>query len=190
MKNKTYLMIIIIIAVALTTACSVEPAGEIPSSYQPVASAAQEPLQPADPGYGSSGSFSNTDISLEQMLIYAIQDEYFARSEYDYIINELGAGTPFTNIIKSEETHISMLTPLFEAYSYDFPADTSAVHLVFPSSITEALETCVEAEIDNIAMYEKFLESDLPDDVAAIFIELRDASKNHLDAFQRKLSRS
>ncbi|MFO7612487.1 MAG: DUF2202 domain-containing protein [Clostridia bacterium] len=190
MKNKTYLMIIIILAAALTTACSVEPESETLLSYQPAASGTQEPISSVDPGYGAAGSFTNTDIALEQMLIYAIQDEYLARSEYEYIIDELDGGTPFTNIIRSEESHISLLIPLFEAYGYDIPADTSASHLIIPVSITEALETGVKAEIDNIAMYEKFLESNLPDDVAAVFIELRDASKNHLDAFQRKLSRS
>jgi len=38
-------------------------------------------------------------------------------------------------------------------------------------------------------MYEQFLDADLSDDVRAVFIELRDGSKNHLAAFERKLSR-
>ncbi len=142
-----------------------------------------------NPGYGAAGSFENPDVELEQMLVYAVQDEYLARSEYEYLINELDAGNPFANIIKAEEKHISMLLPLFESYGFEAPEDTSAAHIIPVESITAALETGVQAEIDNIAMYEQFLEGELPDDVRAVFVELRDASKNHLAAFERKLSR-
>jgi hypothetical protein len=47
----------------------------------------------------------------------------------------------------------------------------------------------VQAEIDNIAMYESFLEKELPADVAGLFAELKRASENHLRAFQNNLSR-
>ena len=140
-------------------------------------------------GYGAVGSFLNEEPTLEQMLIYAIQDEYLARSEYEFIIDELNASTPFTNIIKAEVKHIEMLISLFEEHGYEVPKDTSKEHLIVAESITQALETGVQAEIDNIAMYEFFLTLDLSDDVKNTFISLRDASEKHLEAFQRKLSR-
>ena len=142
-----------------------------------------------EPGYGAIGSFSNEEPTLGKMLIYAIQDEYLARSEYEFIIDELNASTPFTNIIKAEEKHIERLIPLFKEHGYEVPKDTSEEHLIVAESITQALQTGVQAEIDNIAMYEFFLTFDLPDDVKDTFTSLRDASEKHLKAFQRKLSR-
>ena len=57
-----------------------------------------------------------------------------------------------------------------------------------PSSIQNAFETGIQAEIDNIAMYEAFLENDLPDDVRAVFEELKKGSESHLQAFSRNAS--
>ena len=192
MKNKLNILVVFILIVGLSVGCStVQEVENIPPepTPAPTVEATQPPVVVQELGYGAVGSFDNTEASLEQMLIYAIEDERLARSEYEYIINELEAGSPFTNIIKAEETHIALLIPLFEAYGYTLPEDTSKEHLIPAESITAALETGVQAEIDNIAMYELFLELDLPDDVRDVFIELRDGSINHLAAFQRKLSR-
>jgi hypothetical protein len=52
------------------------------------------------------------------------------------------------------------------------------------------LKAGVQAEIDNIAMYDSFLQQTLPEDVKLVFVELRDASKNHLASFQRQLKRA
>lgn len=186
MKNKIYILIALIIALGLFAGCSVSQDNTKITSL-----AITESAQPSDidtePGYGAVGSFENPESELEQMLVYAIQDEYLAKAEYEHLINELDAGTPFTNIIKAEENHISMLVPLFETYGFEVPEDTSADHIISVGSITQALEAGVQAEIDNIAMYENFLETDIPDDVRTIFIQLRDASKSHLTAFERKL---
>ena len=38
-------------------------------------------------------------------------------------------------------------------------------------------------------MYNVFLEYDLPEDIEAIFISLRDASMNHLNAFEKNLAK-
>lgn len=192
MNKKIYIILTVVLTLGLLAGCSNT---QLPDSEQTVAvteSAANPPaptMEISDPGFGAAGSFDNPDLDLEQMLVYAIQDEYLARAEYEYLINELNAGNPFVNIIKAEEKHISMLIPLFEAYGFDVPEDTSTDHIISVESITSALETGVQAEIDNIAMYEQFLEGDLPEDVRDIFVELRDASKNHLEAFKRKLSR-
>ena len=37
------------------------------------------------------------------MLTYAIQDEYLAHAEYDYILKNFGDQRPASNIIKAEE---------------------------------------------------------------------------------------
>jgi hypothetical protein len=138
---------------------------------------------------GAKAAEETEKPTLEQMLTYAIQDEYLARAEYDYIIKTFDVGRPFTNIIRSEETHISMLEPLFEKYGYKLPSDDVDGLIPHPENVRMALETGVQAEIDNIAMYAKFLELDLPEDIRAIFEQLKNASQNHLNAFRRNLSK-
>jgi hypothetical protein len=143
-----------------------------------------------DSDYGSSGALQATDYTLEDMLLYAIQDEYAARSEYDYILQTFDVTKPFSNIIESEEQHISMLLPLFETYGIELPEDTSFEHLLSIDSLEETFSIGVIAEINNIAMYNLFLETeDLPDDVYDVFVKLRDASINHLAAFQKNAAK-
>lgn len=139
--------------------------------------------------YGAVGALSDDELTLEKMMTYALQDEYLARNEYLYILDEFGDITPFNNIVQSEETHIAMLLDLYDAHDMDVPEDKSDYYIIYPLDVKEALETGVQAEIDNIAMYEKFLEEELPDDVRAGFVALRDASISHLDAFQTRLDR-
>ncbi|MCK5008763.1 MAG: DUF2202 domain-containing protein [Spirochaetales bacterium] len=43
--------------------------------------------------------------------------------------------------------------------------------------------------MDNIAMYESFLQEDLPEDVRDLFERLQQASENHLRAFRNNLNR-
>jgi hypothetical protein len=38
-------------------------------------------------------------------------------------------------------------------------------------------------------MYESFLKEKLPEDIKSVFVELRDASKNHLSAFENSLKK-
>lgn len=140
--------------------------------------------------YGSTGALADDEFTLEEMLLYAIQDEYAARQEYDYILNSFDVTKPFSNIILSEETHISYLIPLFTQYNVELPADTSSEHIVSVTSLEEAFNIGVYAEIMNISMYNLFLEQDnLPDDVRDVFIKLRDASENHLQAFEKNAAK-
>lgn len=138
-------------------------------------------------GYGSEGALDDDNLSLADMLTYAIQDEYLARAEYELIMSQYGSIRPFTNIMKAEETHIEALLPLFTEYGVGAPADEGADHAASVASLTEAYQAGVNAEINNIAMYETFLDQDLPDDVRTVFESLMHASENHLRAFQNQL---
>ena len=88
-------------------------------------------------------------------------------NEYLFILDQFGDIAPFNNIVQAEETHIAMLLDLYDAHDMDVPEDKSDYYIIYPLDVKEALETGVQAEIDNIAMYEKFLEEELPDDVRA-----------------------
>lgn len=138
-------------------------------------------------GYGSEGALSDDELTLADMLTYALQDENLARAEYDLILNDFGSVRPFTNIMRAEETHIDALLPLFSAYGVDVPADEGALHASAVDSLTEAYQAGVNAEVNNIAMYEIFLAQDLPDNVRTVFESLMHASENHLRAFQNQL---
>lgn len=143
-----------------------------------------------DESYGSTGALKDQEFTIEEMIIYALEDEFAAKAEYQYIIDNFDVTKPFTNIIPSEETHISLLLPLFETYQIDVIEDTSSSHLITISSLEEAFATGVLAEELNIAMYELFLtQDDLPADLVDVFTKLRDASINHLAAFQKNLDR-
>ncbi len=138
-------------------------------------------------GYGSAGALDDTSLTLADMLTYAIQDEFLAHAEYDQILNDFGSVRPFTNIIRAEATHIEALLPLFAAYGITAPADEGADRAVSVNTLTNALQTGVTAEVNNIAMYETFLDQTLPGNVRAVFESLMHASENHLRAFQNQL---
>ncbi len=144
----------------------------------------------ADADFGSAGVVDNQTYTLSEMLTYAIQDEYLAQAEYAAIMDAFGEQRPFSNIIKAEGTHIAELTPLFTAYGVTLPENTAQEYVAVPASLLEAYQAGVTAEIKNIAMYDTFLAQDLPDDVRAVFLALRNASENHLTAFQRGAARS
>lgn len=153
-----------------------------------VAASAMLSVYAAD-DFGAGAAKTNSDPTLQEMLTYALQDEYLAYTEYLRIIGKHGSIRPFSNIVQAEESHIGLLLPLFENYGYAVPADNSSEYIVVPQDIKTALETGVQAEIDNIAMYESFLEKDIPLDVREVFQRLKSASENHLRAFQNGLKR-
>ncbi len=124
-------------------------------------------------------------MSVEDMLVYAMQDEVAAKAEYEVLIAEFGAVRPFSNILRAELRHIDALTPLLETYGVDIPDFVPST--VVPSTLDEAYQIGVDAEIKNIALYQTYLASDLPEDVAAVFNRLASSSTHHLEAFQRQL---
>ena len=131
---------------------------------------------------GSAGALADTDYSVEEMLVYAVQDEYGAQAEYEAIVEAYGDQIPFTNILKAEANHIDRLKDLFTEYGYAVPDDKAEA--VLPESLETAYTAGIAAENNNIAMYEKFLKEELPSDVEFVFSRLLRASQNHLTAFQ------
>lgn len=156
---------------------------------QETSSAAASDMALSLEGYGAKGAEADGNLSIADMLMYAIQDEYLAHGEYAAIIAEYGNVSPYTNIIKSEESHIASLSALYTAYGLAIPADDSANHLIVPTSLLEAAKTGVQAEIDNIAMYEKFMTHSLPQDILSVFTTLKNASENHLASFENQVDR-
>ena len=128
---------------------------------------------------------SDDSYSLQEMLTYAIQDEYLAQAEYAAIMKQFGTVKPFSNIIKSEGTHINLLLSLFKANNITVPANDATSKVVIPATLTDTYQAGITAEKNNIAMYDKFLKENLPSDVILVFQRLKIASQNHLAAFEQ-----
>jgi hypothetical protein len=124
-------------------------------------------------------------ISIEDMLVYAMQDEVTAKAEYEALIEEYGSVRPFTNILRAELRHMDLLSPLLEAYGVDIGDFVATTNV--PASLDEAYQIGVDAETKNIALYQTYLASELPEDVATVFNRLATTSTRHLEAFQRQL---
>ncbi len=143
---------------------------------------------------GAKAAAMNPEPSIAEMLRYAIEDEFLARAEYELIMRKFGSQRPFSNIIKAEESHIAWLRDAYAAAALVPPRDESASQVIAPATLKESFQAGIQAEIDNIAMYDSFLASGLlgkSENAAlkALFTRLRDASKNHLAAFQNALGR-
>jgi hypothetical protein len=131
---------------------------------------------------GAKAALADKDLTLADMLTYALQDERIARTEYQVILDTFGSSRPFSNIIKAEESHIGYLLDLFADSKLAVPADNTAKPAA-PKDWASAIEAGRQAEIDNIAMYDRFLAQNLPADVRQVFEQLKAASQNHLRAF-------
>lgn len=140
--------------------------------------------------YGAKGALSVPILTLPQMLTYALQDEYLAQARYDNILGNFGYIRTFAQIKEAEMRHINALLPLFERYQIPLPEDKSQSFVTTPESIKAAYAAGVQGEIDNISMYERFLSLNIPNDVRTVFSQLRNASLNHLAAFERGLDRN
>lgn len=135
---------------------------------------------------GAAAAETDQNLTVEDMLRYAIQDEYIARATYQAVLKKSASVKPFASIVQAESTHIDLLKPLFQSRNLQVPADHAMGTIDAPPTFQEALNTGVQAEVENIAMYERFLnQPGLPDDVRDVFNKLKNASTNHLDAFQR-----
>ncbi|SET23338.1 Rubrerythrin [Oceanobacillus limi] len=140
--------------------------------------------------YGAKGALDASSLSLPQMLTYALQDEYLAQARYNTIIETFGDIRTFVQIKEAEMRHIQALLPLFENYKVPLPNDISQSYVTTPENLKAAYAAGVQAEIDNISMYDKFLSMNIPNDVRIVFSQLRNASVNHLAAFERGLARN
>ena len=74
------------------------------------------------------------------MMRYAWEDEHMALAEYEAIMDKFKVDRPYANIARSEETHIALLTELYEAHGLPLPSVNVKGHMVLPSSLEEAAE--------------------------------------------------
>jgi len=142
-----------------------------------------------NPSIGAQAALNDKSYTQEEMITYALQDEYLAKAEYEEIISTFNITRPFSNILRAEETHIDLIEPLLDEYDIAFTVPAVENYVVTPADLLEAYNAGIEAEKLNIQMYENFLKEDLDEDVKLVFERLLNASKNHLQAFERQVDR-
>ena len=124
------------------------------------------------------------------MVLEALNDEYKARAFYRLVLKSFGPVQPFVNIVEAEDTHAHALERLCERYEVPLPMDEWDRVLQPPASVLEACRAGVEGEIENIAMYDRFLKSTEVRDVRVLFQRLQARSRDaHLPAFERCVAR-
>ncbi len=129
---------------------------------------------------------SNQDKALRM----ALDDEYKAEAIYSQVLEDFGSVRPFSNIVNAERRHIDALIPLFDKYGLEVPENPYPGQVGFYDSVKDACEAGVQAEIENVALYDQIDSMVEDDDVAFVFSRLRQASQDkHLPAFQRCANR-
>lgn len=134
---------------------------------------------------GAKAATEKREYSLEEMLQYALEDELKAHAEYVGIMDKFSVSKPFSNIAEAEIRHKDALITLYETRDLSIPNFDAMEGLELPNSLSEAYDIGVEAEIENIAMYEQFLEQELDPDVRRVFTALKEGSEKHLQAFKK-----
>lgn len=120
-------------------------------------------------------------------LEVTIQDEYLAEAIYQGVLDDFGAVLPFAAILTAEQRHSTTIGQLFTTRGLAVPASLVTVATVpHFATVREACAAGVVVERENIALYDRFLASSLPDDVRQVLSNNRRASlDNHLPAFLR-----
>jgi hypothetical protein len=139
--------------------------------------------------YGAAAVKENQTYTLAQMLTYAIEDEYLAKTRYTVDIEKFGNMRPFNRIVEAEKRHIALIKPLMVKNNVPVPEDRSAQFITVPATLTAAVKAGAEGEKNNMRMYDIFMKHQLPEDVRLVFTLLRNAAQHHLVAFERNLAR-
>lgn len=134
----------------------------------------------AGEGYGA-GQVANGEVySVEQMLTYALEDEYKTRALYQELQELSGAVRPFYRKESGINFHIDTLTSLCDAYGVTVPGDRAGEYTVLPETVQESVEAVYKAARESLLMYETFLTGTLPADVRSAFVYLRNAASRHV----------
>ncbi|MCB2061420.1 MAG: DUF2202 domain-containing protein, partial [Novosphingobium sp.] len=109
---------------------------------------------------------------------------------YAAVIAKFGPVRPFINIIEAEQRHSRAIERQLARLGIPIPEDRWKDRVEPPATLAAACESAVEAEIENIALYDRLMPQIADDAVRRVFGNLQAASRdNHLPAFRRCLTR-
>ena len=164
-------------------------------------------------GQNSNISYSSTNLSSIPLsdlteaqksdLLFMIEEEKLARDVYLYLYDFWGSYI-FNSIANSEQKHIDAIEYLVNRYNLDVPL-TLNTQGVFENeelqslyntliekgeqSLVDALEVGVMIEETDISDLKDILDAGVPSDFETVYQNLLKGSYNHLNAFNRQLSR-
>jgi len=123
-------------------------------------------------------------------LKMALDDEYKAKATYLKVIEDFGNKRPFSSIVRSEQRHIEALIPFFVKYGLTVPENPYLGKVPSYNSLREACQAGVDAEIDNVELYDRIFSLTDDPELISVFEKLQWASENkHLPAFERCANR-
>ena len=129
-------------------------------------------------------------VSLEQILLDALHDEGKAEATYAAVMEKFGPIRPFSNIIGAEQRHSAAIERQMLRLGFPVPENDWEGKVSPPATLAAACEGAIEAEIENIALYDRLIPLIEDAAVAEVFRSLQSASRdNHLPAFRRCLER-
>ncbi|MGP1450614.1 MAG: ferritin-like domain-containing protein [Wolinella sp.] len=137
----------------------------------------------------------NQNISTPQMtqneaIAVALDDEFHAFETYKAIAIKFQSEFPFGRIAESEARHIDALLRAATRLGVTIPPNRWAGTVSAPTTLEESYALGVNAEIENIALYDRLLPFVDDAEVRDIFYSLQAASyNNHLPAFRAHLYR-
>ncbi|MBK7404575.1 MAG: DUF2202 domain-containing protein [Phycisphaerales bacterium] len=120
-------------------------------------------------------------------LLAALADERRAGALYQAVIDRYGRIMPFANIVHSERMHANHVEQLMAARGIEIPVDTTVIPVEeIPGTVAEAYRAGVEAELENIELYDRLITGVDDEAVREAFRQLRSMSEQrHLVAFRR-----
>jgi hypothetical protein len=142
-------------------------------------------------GWGGNGG-NYTGLALEplseseaQALQKAILEEYGAFNLYTYASTQFEGAIPFAQIALSEQQHINALVRQAEKYGVSVPENPGLSVMPDFTTITEACQAGVDAEIADAALYDELKLVTTHSDLIQVYDRLQSASLNsHLPAFE------
>ena len=138
-----------------------------------------------------SDSSALAPVTEEEAVLVAmeagIQDEFRAELIYQKVLDDFGLVLPFKNIINAEVRHSEAIAGLYVARGLPVPESRwTPDDIPGFSSVREACQAGVVAEIENAEIYERYLDLPFPEDVMTVFESNWAASvERHLPAFER-----
>ena len=147
---------------------------------------------------GASAATPTTLTTTQKaQLKYLIEEEKLARDVYTYLSTNVTT-QKFSNIARSEQTHMNYISALLKKYKLTNPTtgkaagvfvnkDIQALYNALTkegkAGVLEAFGVGVKIEDVDIASLQKLLAKPMPADVKAALDLLLAASYNHLEAF-------
>lgn len=124
-------------------------------------------------------------------LLLALNDEYMAIATYQKINKKFDDPRPFVNIVKAEQRHAGKLKELFTKYKLEIPEENPWIGGTPDyESVKLACKAGIDAEVQNVALYDRLFKTTDREDILFVYKNLRRASQeNHKPAFERCSSR-